>query len=118
MSLYNALFGVSNISGFLLKMLGLTEEQCGRFRDCYLEGGDIVIYTRNGGGNRELYQSTIDELAKHPCYLKDYDDDYDCTYAYIIFKVPDEYKDDVANLPNAQYTPSEKWELLLKSMEK
>lgn len=66
----------------------------GRFRDAYLndKGSRIILYTRNGGGNREDYQYVFDLLRKHPHYVSDYDDDYDCTYAYIEFKVPDEYK--------------------------
>ena len=67
----------------------------GRFRDAYLneDGTKIILYTRNGGGNRDDYQYVFDLLRKHPLYLTDYDDDYDCTYAYIKFKVPDEYID-------------------------
>lgn len=66
----------------------------GRFRDAYLndKGTMITVYTRNGGGNRPYYQYVFDLLRKHPQYVRDYDDDYDCTYAYIKFKVPDEYK--------------------------
>lgn len=66
----------------------------GRFRDIYYDKteGIVVLYTRNGGGNREYYQYVFDLLSKHPNYLRDYDDDYDCTYAYIEFSVPELYK--------------------------
>lgn len=34
--------------------LGLKASDVGRFRDCYLtDKGEIAVYTRNGGGNRE-----------------------------------------------------------------
>lgn len=67
----------------------------GRFRDIYFErnedgiGGKVVLYTRNGGGNRDAYEYVFELLSKHPLYLNDYDDDFDCTYAYIEFKSPE-----------------------------
>ena len=69
--------------------------QSGRFRDIYLNknGTKIILYTRNGGGNRESYFYIFDILKKHPNYLKDYDDDFDCTYAYIEFSVPKKAKE-------------------------
>ncbi len=86
----------------------------GRFRDIFLtrneEGKDIVIlYTRNGAGNRECWDlegcpgygvgdpSVHDEgclvfvnwkLTQHPLYIRDYDDDFDGTYAYFEFRIP------------------------------
>lgn len=86
------LHGVNQASGLLLAMLGLNQDQCGRFRDCYLnESGDrILVYTRNGGGNRETY---MPDFSGHPLFVKDYDDDFDCTYATLEFKVPDEFKE-------------------------
>jgi len=67
----------------------------GRFRDIYLneDGTRIILYTRNGGGNREYYNYVFEILRQHPNYLEDYDDDYDSTYAYIEFSVPEEYKE-------------------------
>ena len=105
MGLYNILFGKNPFSKVLLKILDLTEGDCGRFRDAFLnKEGNILIYTRNGGGNRECWEDEYNEdcdccgciitnvLPKHPNYIKDYDDDFDCTYAYIEFSVPDKYK--------------------------
>lgn len=65
----------------------------GRFRDIYFENEEgsepkVILYTRNGGGNREAYEYVFELLSKHPLYLTDYDDDYDSTYAYIEFKAP------------------------------
>ena len=109
MSLYNMLFGKNPFSVVLLKMLNLTEDDCGRFRDAFInENGNIVVCTRNGGGNRECWDWAEEYggdscncpgcvitnlLPEHPNYIKDYDDDFDCTYAYIEFSVPDVYKE-------------------------
>jgi len=120
MSMYNMLFGTNDKADMLLACLGITRGDCGRFRDCYIDGDKIVIHTRNGGGNREDYQDTIDKLAKHPCYLYDRDDDFDCTYADIYFKFPEEYAEDLkamaTNSPDIK--PSEKWQMLFKALEK
>jgi hypothetical protein len=64
----------------------------GRFRDIYLneDATLITLYTRNGGGNRDEYFWVFDILRKHPQYVRNWDDDFDCTYAYIEFKVPPE----------------------------
>jgi hypothetical protein len=32
-------------------------------------------------------------LPTHPNYIRDYDDDFDCTYAYVLFSVPEKYKE-------------------------
>lgn len=121
MSLYNMLFGRNPYSQILLSLLGLSESDCGRFRDCFTNenGTEIHVYTRNGGGNREEYQDTIDELAKHPCYLSDADDDYDCTYATIVFRVPDGASDIVAKIADQTDTtpPMEKFQKLISDME-
>lgn len=93
MSLYNAIFGENKSADQLLAMLGLTKASVGRYRDCYLDDkGQIVVYTRNGGGNRDDYAEETAELQAHPLYLDDYDDDFDCTYAYYRFRVPEEQR--------------------------
>lgn len=125
MSLYNMMHGKNTNADFLLSTLGLTQGACGRFRDCYIgedeQTGEqrIVVYTRNGGGNREEYQGTIDNLAMHPNYVRDYDDDFDSTYASIEFSVPEKFKVAVADLYNEQdkRTPAEKWDHVLKGLE-
>lgn len=91
--MYNMLFGENELADDLLKMLNLTKEDCGRYRDCYLDekGEKIIVYTRNGGGNREYYEEVFDKLSSHTNYLCDYDDEFDCTYASIEFSVPDKF---------------------------
>ena len=46
--MYNMLFGENELADDLLKMLNLTKEDCGRYRDCYLdEKGEKIILTPN-----------------------------------------------------------------------
>lgn len=110
-------FGVNQNYKIFLAMLGLKTEDCGRFRDCYSQDNKIIIYTRNGGGNREDYQKTINKLAKHKNYLKDYDDNFDCTYCYIEFSIPKEYINDCKNMGEEKFTPTEKFKLLIEKLQ-
>lgn len=103
MSMYSLMFGQNRASGVLLSMLRLTAAEVGRFRDCFLQRAEsgaleIVVYTRNGGGNREDYESVTSFLRAHPQYLRDQDDDFDCTYASYVFSVPEEFKADAEEL--------------------
>lgn len=125
MSLYNMLHGVNPISPILLAILGIDQKgsiySSGRFRDIHLDekGEKIILYTRNGGGNREEYQPLIDVLATHPNYLTDYDDDFDCTYAYIEFSVPEKAKEFVKSIMTGEKpkTIHEKFAETIKNME-
>ena len=90
MSLYNLLFGVNPDSDELLSVLGKSKNDFGRFRNVYMSDGYIVVHTRNGGGNRESYEDVFEEMQAHPWYSHNEDDDFDCTYANIYFKVPDD----------------------------
>lgn len=139
MSLYNMLFGVNAAAPVLLATIGLTANDVPRFRDCYIEGDNIVIHTRTGGGNRDYYDSEESCRANYPeyfdgkeepsgpwnstlasnaFYLYDEDDDYDSTYANFHFRFPDEYADDLKEFAarSETHTPSEKWQALLKAM--
>lgn len=114
------IFGQNPASDILLAILGLTRADVGRYRDCYTndDGTEIIVYTRNGGGNREDYQPVIDELAKHPNYLRDEDDEYDCTYASIVFSVPEPVRDAVKAIADQTNTtpPAQKWQTLLNDL--
>jgi len=107
MSFYNMVFGKNSAAALILAALGLTQADVGRFRDAFVRGGKIGIYTRNGGGNRECWQWWMDEnidtndcacpgciitkhLPAHPLYLYDEDDDFDSTYATVWFRFPDD----------------------------
>jgi hypothetical protein len=139
MSLYGLLFGRNPASRLLLAMLNLEEPDVGRFRDCYLRRGDvadselppeelakkplrIVIYTRNGGGNREDYEGATSLLQALPGYLTDYDDDFDCTYASYEFEVPEAFKataEELASLgAESSVSPEEKCKTLIENLQK
>jgi hypothetical protein len=106
MSLYNMMFEISPSAGLTLEVLKLTPGDIPRFRDAYFDADEnkLVIYTRTGGGNREYYGSPDgydnegyegpfnSDLEAHPNYIDDQDDDFDCTYAYFNFSIPDEFK--------------------------
>lgn len=49
-------------------------------------------------------------LPKHPLYIEDIDDDFDCTYATIYFKFPEEYADELKKLDiGEEFNPSARW---------
>jgi hypothetical protein len=133
MSLYNMLFGVNPHAPMLLGFLGTTMEQVPRFRDCYVHDGHIVIYTRMGGGNRGHWDSSDTEagpecqccgcIAAHympslPGYVRDEDDDFDCTYASYYYKPCETVAKLVEQLSLiAADAPAERWKKLLADME-
>jgi hypothetical protein len=41
-------------------------------------------------------------LPEHPNYVRDYDDDFDSTYAYVVFGVPEKYQEFVKALEDGQ----------------
>lgn len=119
MSLYNLTCGVNPLSLIYLQIIGVEYQSIPRFRDVYVsETGNIVIYTRTGGGNRDDYWAENDELTKNPNYISDNDDNFDCTYAHFHFKVPETHKKLVEEL-SSKYneTPQEKFEAVLKSLK-
>lgn len=103
MSLYNQLLGVNPLAGPLMSLLKLGTSDVGRFRDCYPRRTDngeirIVIFTRNGGGNRDDHLAVFERLRAHPQYLRDWDDDFDSTYASIEFLVPVQFAEMVRRM--------------------
>lgn len=119
MSMYNMIFGVNPDSDKLLSLLGKSREDFGRFRDVFLEDGFIVVHTRNGGGNREDYEGVFEEMSTHPWYSHDADDDFDCTYANIYFKIPEGKFETMVALHNFEKgaNPSHQWSELFAMME-
>jgi hypothetical protein len=126
MSLYNLVNGANPATFFILPMLGKHPDEYPRFRDCFagitdnsdsekdqfgipLKVNDITqhyitIYTRTGGGNRNDYQDQNNEMANMPEYVKDYDDNFDSTFAYWIFKVPEKYITDYIKILDGKLT--------------
>lgn len=115
MSLYNTFNGINKEAVLIAPMLGgHPNEIFPRFRDCYLEEREftlddgipfnepknnaleegIYIFTRVGGGNREDYDAEIEKLQAHTDYVRDFDDNFDCTYATFVFRVPQEWRQD------------------------
>lgn len=94
MSLYNKLFGTNEDTPILLGMIGVNKEYFARFRDVFLcnDGKNIRIYTRTGGANRVEHQENWNKIRNNSLYVRDYDDEFDDTYAYIEFNIPDRYK--------------------------
>lgn len=131
------LFGRNPASGLLLAMLNLSTESVGRFRDCYLARGTpeerqdlppeqlatkdlrIVVFTRNGGGNRDAYHGTTEWLQAHPEFLTDYDDAFDCTYASYEFKVPKAFEAECKELETLHTAeePMKKFTALLEKLK-
>lgn len=91
----------------------------GRFRDIYLneDSSKIILYTRNGGGNRESYPHIFEVLATHPNYITNYDDDFDFTYAYFEFSIPEEYKEALKGIEGEKHSPSEKFQNMLSDLQ-
>lgn len=104
MSLYNMIAGVNPLAQYCVAIL----QEAGkldppRFRDSYLDvedGGEvkIVVLTRSGGGNRDDYHGSNEAMANHPCYISDEDDDFDSTYAYFYFSVPEPRQHEVREI--------------------
>lgn len=95
MSLYNMLFGYNPATFVILPMLGRKMEEYPRFRDCFVseDNNNIVVYTRVGGGNRNAGYGE-EELYKDPHFIKTYDDDFDDTFGYYEFSVPERWQKD------------------------
>lgn len=58
-------------------------------------------------------------LPKHPNYVRDEDDDYDCTYANIYFSFPAQHAEALRNLSavvGEPTKPAEKWESFLAAV--
>lgn len=93
MSMYNNLFGENEDAVPLLGMINCTRNDFQRYRDVYLnkEGTVITVVARIGGGNRPAYRQVFNNMMRHELYIQSYDDDYDKTYAYFEFKVPEKY---------------------------
>ena len=93
--LYNVLHGYNQSCVFILPMLGRKMEEYPRFRDCFVdkETGLIAVFTRVGGGNRDCGMGE-EELYDDPNFVSTCDAEYDSTYGYYYFKVPEKWKSD------------------------
>jgi hypothetical protein len=111
MSLYNMIAGMNAELGVLMSpFLPRRADAFPRFRDIFTAAtdteitGDIYVYTRMGGGNRDCWESNEDgcscaahdaeAIEIHPQCLHRYDDEFDCTYSTFVFCVSDEDRPD------------------------
>ena len=136
MSLYNMMFGSNPLAGITLSALDLTPNDVPRFRDAYFDADEnrLVIYTRTGGGNREYYGQPDgydnedyegpfnSDLERHPNYLFDEDDDFDCTYAYFYFSIPESFAPIFQTFKDLgagkDLNPTEKFAKMIEDLEK
>lgn len=95
MSLYNMVHGFNPACIMLMPMLGRTQAEYPRFRDCFLSDDEkyIEIFTRVGGGNRNQGYGE-EALYNDPNFVKTYDWEEDSTYGFYVFKVPEKWQDD------------------------
>lgn len=93
--LYNVLHGYNQACVFILPMLGRKMEEYPRFRDCFVDKETrlIAVFTRVGGGNRDCGMGE-EELYDDPNFVSTCDAEYDSTYGYYYFKVPEKWKSD------------------------
>lgn len=135
-NMYNLLHGQQPDAALLIRALALGEVKGLRLRDAWLnpDGTRIIVFTRNGGGNREHYNDECEagenchctgctityDVKRDPLYVRDWDDDYDSTYAYIEYRIPQGMKDWAANLATGQVMPSlkERSEAVRAEMDK
>ncbi len=134
--LYNLVLGdggEKSRGGILLGMLG--NPPVARFRDAWVENQDdepvIVIYTRQGGGNRDCFCGeggqhpdtnsscgSNEAMQTHPLYLRDADDEFDSTYATFCFRCPPEFRDTLRD-PEIMQEPvnmPERWRAAIEAI--
>lgn len=135
--MYNTIHGTNKHAPTLLAMLGIDQAdgkwKSGRFRDAFLNasGAHILVYTRNGGGNRECWERTAGDgclcpgcvitrhLPRHPNYLADHDDSFDATYATVEFSVPERFRGLAREMADGRdpETVGDKFKRVLEEME-
>ena len=133
------LFGENPYGVVFLALLGLQRVDIPRYRDCWWDGEYICVYTRTGGGNREYYDSADkcranypeyfegtedsvpsgpwnDDLRALPTFVRDVDDDYDCTYATFYFRVPESLQWVIPHLSIIDKSPADRWQELISKL--
>lgn len=134
--MYNVVFGVNPAVPVILRALGITREnfslQLGRFRDAFVYRDEIVVYTRNGGPNRDCSKSREDcpccgcamkfRVPKHPDYLRDKDDTFDMTYASIWYRIspdlPPDLRAFLKGISRAEpWDPDARWKRALDQLK-
>jgi len=115
------LFGTDSLAPTLLTLLNIQVGQIPRYRDAYWKDNEIVILTRTGGGNRDEYDIENHWLTLHPNYIRDQDDDFDCTYAEFFFSLPEKFshlREWLDQFSAGTLTPGEKWTRVFEALDK
>lgn len=118
--MYNMVFGHNDLAPALFAMLGLSPQFFDRPRDAWLneDGSEIHVYTRLGGGNREGYEETWKRIQAHPLYLRDFDDEFDVTYATAVFRAPPEYLETCRGLADGTMRSGDaRWQQFFAKLE-
>ena len=104
MSLYNMVNGFNPACIFFMPMLGRSQQEYPRFRDCFLSDDKkhIAIYTRVGGNNRNCGYGE-EELYSDPNFVTTYDDAFDSTYGTYVFNVPEKWQADFDKIVAGQF---------------
>ena len=107
-NLYNAICGINQATFLILPMLDRHPDEYPRFRDCFVnDNNQIVVFTRVGGGNRHCgFDEEI--IMQDQNFAYTYDDDFDSTYGYYVFNVPDKWKSDFEKIMSGQ-KPSDEY---------
>lgn len=102
MSMYHMVLGTHPLAPLLVRLLGFTEpdelRQVPRLRDLYLYPDEIRVLTRTGGGNRADYEEGNAYMETLPGYLRNWDDAYDCTYAWWAYSWPEEMREQLQEM--------------------
>jgi hypothetical protein len=137
--LYNIVFGYNEHTAEILDALGVQPNYFGRFRDAFVAEGQIVVYTRNGGVNRQHGETIFTankfdvkgaeapgcgcpgcimkfRIPQHPLYISDRDDSFDSTYASIFFRIPPTHER-LKQFDIGKWEPSERWRAAIKRIE-
>ena len=107
MSLYNMVFGFNPACVLFLPMIGKSRDDFPRFRDAFSGDADqrtIRVMTRTGGGNREFHEDENDAITKFDGYVKDWDDDFDSTFAYWEIAVPEKWHADYDKIMAGEFS--------------
>ncbi|CAL77649.1 hypothetical protein BRADO3889 [Bradyrhizobium sp. ORS 278] len=84
-----------------------------RFCDCFLnlDGTEIIIYTRTGGGSRSDFVQENRQLRALSGFKRDDDDEFDQSYAIFRYDVPEQIKSMAVELASQGYgvAPSARW---------
>lgn len=100
MSLFNMAAGEDLMAGIVLRELGVTRDSLPRYRDAFFNMDDpenptMVLMTRTGGPNRSEYieeNAALEVDFSDVRFIRTYDDDFDSTFAYFEYSLPESKK--------------------------